>query len=161
MRAVSKKKPKIPDNTIAVTRKARHDCALEDTLEAGLVLQGWEVKSLRAGRLSLQEAYVVIRRGEAWLIGANIAPLPSASTHVVADPVRTRKLLLHGKELARLAGSADREGYTLVPLQMYWKRGRAKLKIGLGKGKKQHDKRESKKQQDWQRQKERLLKHRA
>ncbi len=161
MRAVSKKKPKVPDNTIGVNRKARHDFAVEETLEAGLVLEGWEVKSLRAGRLSLQEAYVVIRRGEAWLIGANIAPLPSASTHVVADPVRTRKLLLQGRELARLGGSADREGYTLVPLQMYWKRGRAKLKIGLGKGKKQHDKREAKKQQDWQRQKERLLKHRA
>lgn len=161
MRAVSKKKPKIPSNVIAVNRKARHDFALEDTFEAGLALQGWEVKSLRSGRLSLQEAYVVVRRGEAWLIGANIPPLPSASTHVNPDPVRTRKLLLHKAELNRLTGATDREGYTLVPLQMYWKRGRAKLQIGLGKGKKKHDKRETKKQQDWNRQKERLLKHKV
>jgi SsrA-binding protein len=161
MRAVSKKKPKAPSNVSPSTGRPRHDFALEDTFEAGLVLEGWEVKSLRAGRLSLQEAYVVIRRGQAWLIGANIPPLPSASTHVHPDPVRTRKLLLHKAELNRLAGATEREGYTLVPLQMYWKRGRAKLQIGLGKGKKKHDKRETKKQQDWNRQKERLLKHKV
>ncbi|MEX0732940.1 MAG: SsrA-binding protein SmpB [Aquisalimonadaceae bacterium] len=158
---MSKKKPNAGSNVIAVNKKSRHDFFIEDTLEAGLALEGWEVKSLRAGRLSLAEGYVVVRRGEVWLIGSNVQPLPSASTHVVPDPARTRKLLLHGKEIARLTGSADREGYTLVPLRMYWKRGRAKLEIGLGKGKKKYDKRETQKQHDWQRQKERLLKHRA
>lgn len=161
MRGVSKKKPQADSNVIAVNKKSRYDFFIEDTLEAGLSLQGWEVKSLRAGRVSLTEAYVVIRRGETWLLGGNIQPLPSASTHVVPEPGRTRKLLLHRREIARLTGSADREGYTLVPLRMYWKRGKAKLAIGLGKGKKKYDKRETKKQQDWQRQKERLLKHKA
>lgn len=161
MRRVSKKKPKSDTNVIAVNRKSRHDYFIEESLEAGLALQGWEVKSLRAGRASLAEGYVIVRRGEAWLIGSNIQPLTSASTHVHADPTRTRKLLLHNREIARLTGSADREGYTLIPLRMYWKRGKAKLEIGLGKGKKKYDKRETKKQQDWQRQKERLLKHRV
>ena len=161
MRRVSKKKPKDSSSVIAVNRKARHDYFIEETIEAGLVLEGWEVKSLRAGRLSLAEGYVVIRRGEAWLLGANIPPLPSASTHVTPDPTRTRKLLLHGRELARLTGAADREGYTLIPLKMYWKRGRAKLEVGLGKGKKKHDKRETQKKHDWARQKERILKHRV
>ncbi len=161
MRRVSKNKPKHESNVIAVNRKSRHDYFIEETVEAGLVLEGWEVKSLRAGRVSLAEGYVVMRRGEAWLIGGNIQPLSSASTHVACDPVRTRKLLLHAKEIARLTGAADREGYTLVPLKMHWRRGRAKLDIGLAKGKKNYDKRETQKQQDWKRQKERLLKHRV
>lgn len=147
-----------PSSTIAVNRRARHDYQIEETLEAGLSLEGWEVKSLRAGRLSLQEGYVVVRGGEAFLIGANITPLPTASTHIHPDPTRTRKLLLHRRELSRLVGSADREGYTLIPLNMHWKRGRAKLEIGLGKGKKKVDKRADKKEHDWKRQKERLLK---
>ncbi len=161
MRAVSKKKSKTPDNVVAVNRKARFEYAIEETLEAGIELRGWEVKSLRSGRLNLQEGYVLFKGGQAYLFGANIPPLPSASTHVQADPIRTRKLLLHAKEIARLSGAAAREGYSVIPLQVHWKRGRAKLLIGLGKGKKKFDKREDKKQQDWQRQKERLLKHKV
>lgn len=164
MRAVSKKasKKKTSDsNVIAVNRKARHEFFIEETFEAGIALEGWEVKSLRAGRANIQEAYVVIRRRQAWLIGANFPPLPSASTHVRPEPTRTRKLLLHRRELARLIGATERQGYTLIPLQLYWKRGLAKLAIGLAKGKQKQDKRETKKQQDWQRQKERLLKHKV
>lgn len=164
MRAVSKKasKKKTGDsNVIAVNRKARHEFFIEETFEAGIALEGWEVKSLRAGRANVQEAYVVIRRRQAWLIGANFPPLPSASTHIRPEPTRTRKLLLHRRELARLIGATERQGYTLVPLQLYWKRGLAKLAIGLAKGKQKQDKRETKKQQDWQRQKERLLKHKV
>lgn len=155
-----KKKPQ-GGATIAVNRRARHDFSIEDSFEAGLALQGWEVKSLRAGRASLQEAYVVMRNGEAWLIGANISPLPTASTHITPDPVRTRKLLLHRHELNRLIGHTERQGYTLIPLDLHWKRGRAKLTVGLAKGKKLHDKRATLKEQDWQRQKARLLKSRG
>ena len=164
MRAVSKKsgKKRTDDsNVIAINRKARHEFFIEETFEAGIALEGWEVKSLRSGRANLQEGYVVIRRRQAWLIGANFPPLPSASTHVKPDPTRTRKLLLHRRELARLIGATERQGYTLVPLKLYWKRGLAKLEIGLAKGKQKQDKRETKKQQDWQRQKERLLKHKV
>lgn len=163
MRAVNKKTSKKTDdsNVIAVNRRARHEYFIEDNFEAGLALEGWEVKSLRSGRVNLQEGYVVIRRNQAWLIGANIPPLPTASTHVKPDPTRTRKLLLHRREIARLMGATQQQGYTLVPLKLYWKRGLAKLAIGLAKGKQKHDKRETKKQQDWQRQKERLLKHRV
>lgn len=164
MRRVSKKsgKKKPSDsNVIAVNRKARFEFFIEETYEAGLALEGWEVKSLRAGRANIQEAYVVVRRRQAWLIGANFPPLPSASTHVRPEPTRTRKLLLHRRELAHLIGSTEQRGYTLIPLQLYWKRGLAKLAIGLAKGKQKQDKRESKKQQDWQRQKERLLKHKV
>ncbi len=146
--------------TIAVNRRARHDYFIEERLEAGLALEGWEVKSLRAGRVSLQEAYVVIRAAEAWLVGANITPLQTASTHIKPDPTRSRKLLLHATELSRLIGSTERAGYTLVPLDLHWKRGRAKLEVGLAKGKKQYDKRADQKEQDWQRQKQRLLKSR-
>lgn len=145
--------------TIAENRKARHDYFIEDTLEAGLVLEGWEVKSLREGRGNIQEGYAIIRNGEAWLVRANFSPLPSASTHVSPDPVRSRKLLLGRRELDRLVGALEREGYTLVPLSLYWSRGRAKLALGLAKGKKQHDKRASKKEEDWQRQRQRLLRH--
>ena len=145
------------ERTIAENRKARHDYFIEENLEAGLALQGWEVKSLREGRANLTEGYAVIRGGEAWLVGANFAPLTSASTHVTADPVRSRKLLLKRRELDRLIGAVEREGYTLVPLSLYWKKGRAKLALGLAKGKKQHDKRADSKERDWERQRQRLL----
>lgn len=143
---------------IALNKKARHDYFIEERFEAGLALEGWEVKSLRAGRAQVTESYVHLRDGEAWLLGAHITPLNTASTHVHADPTRTRKLLLHRHELDRLVGAVERKGFTLVPLDLHWKRGRAKIEIGLAKGKKQHDKRETKKARDWQRQKARILK---
>lgn len=146
--------------TIAENRKARHDYFIEDRYEAGLALEGWEVKSLRAGRAQLKEAYVYLRNGEAFLFGAHFSPLTSASTHVHADPTRTRKLLLHRHQLDHLLGAVERRGYTIVPLDMHWKQGRAKLEIGLAKGKKQHDKRATDKDRDWQREKARLLKKR-
>ena len=154
----AKKKNKASGNTIALNRKARHEFKIEENYEAGMVLEGWEVKSLRAGRGSLQEAYCVIRNGEAWLLGANFTPAPGTSTHVDPDPRRTRKLLLHDHELRKLVGLTEQKGYTLIPLAMYWKRGRAKLEIGLAKGKKQHDKRAVEKERDWQRDKARILK---
>jgi SsrA-binding protein len=142
---------------IAENRKARFDYFIEERFEAGMALQGWEVKAMRAGRAQLKEAYVYLRGGEAFLIGAHLSPLPTTSTHVTADPVRTRKLLLHHSELQRLIGAVERRGYTLVPLELYWKSGRAKLQLGLAKGKKQHDKRAVEKERDWQRDKARLL----
>jgi SsrA-binding protein len=150
-------KPDTPPSLIAENRKARFDYFIEDRYEAGLALQGWEVKAMRAGRAQLKEAYVYLRGGEAFLIGAHLAPLPAASTHVTADPVRTRKLLMHRHELQHLIGAVERRGYTLVPLELYWKSGRAKLRVGLAKGKKQHDKRATEKDRDWQRDKARLL----
>jgi SsrA-binding protein len=143
---------------IAENRKARFEYFIEERYEAGLVLQGWEVKAMRAGRAQLAEAYVYLRNGEAFMTGAHISPLPSTSSHVVADPVRTRKLLLNHSELKGLIGAVERKGYTLVPLELYWKNGRAKLQVGLAKGKKQHDKRAVDKDRDWQRDKARLLK---
>lgn len=143
---------------IAVNKKARHDYFIEDTFEAGLALEGWEVKSLRDGRAQLTESYVHIRAGEAWLFGAHVSPLKTVSTHFKADPTRTRKLLLHRVELDRLIGAVERKGYTLVPLNLHWARGKAKLQVGLAKGKKQHDKRATQKDRDWQRQKARILK---
>ncbi|MFZ0788610.1 MAG: SsrA-binding protein SmpB [Chromatiaceae bacterium] len=145
-------------STIALNKKAGHDYYIEQRIEAGMVLEGWEVKSLRAGRVQVKESYVKILHGEAFLIGAHISPLPTASTHISPDPTRTRKLLLQRSELHRLIGQTERAGYTLVPTAMYWKRGRAKLEIGLAKGKKLHDKRASEKDKDWQREKERLFK---
>ncbi|MGH8150286.1 MAG: SsrA-binding protein SmpB [Steroidobacteraceae bacterium] len=142
---------------IAENRKARFDYFIEDRYEAGLALQGWEVKAMRAGRAQLKESYVYLRAGEAFLIGAHISPLPTTSTHVVADPVRTRKLLLHRSQLQHLIGAVERRGYTLVPLELYWKGGRAKIEVGLAKGKKQHDKRAVQKERDWQRDKARIL----
>ncbi len=142
---------------IAENRKARYDYFIEERYEAGLALQGWEVKAMRAGRAQLKEAYVYLRGGEAFLIGAHISPLPSASTHLIADPVRTRKLLLNRSELQALIGLVERRGYTLVPLELYWKSGRAKLRVGLAKGKKQHDKRAAEKDRDWERDRARLL----
>jgi SsrA-binding protein len=156
--AHKQKSQKDPKRTIAENRKARHDYFIEDNIEAGIELEGWEVKSLRAGRGNLTEAYAILKGGEAWLVGAHIAPLLSASTHVRTDPIRTRKLLLHRRELDRLIGAVERKGYTLVPLSLYWQRGRTKLDLGLAKGKKQHDKRAVEKDRDWQRQKERMLK---
>jgi SsrA-binding protein len=150
-------KPDTPPSLIAENRKARFDYFIEERYEAGLALQGWEVKAMRAGRAQLKEAYVYLRGGEAFLIGAHMAPLPAASTHVTADPVRTRKLLMHRHELQHLIGAVERRGYTLVPLELYWKSGRAKLRVGLAKGKKQHDKRATEKDRDWQRDKARLL----
>jgi SsrA-binding protein len=157
---MSKKKLKKPaGNMIAVNRRARHDYFIEDRFEAGLALEGWEVKSLRAGNAQLTEAYVNLKKGEAWLVGAHFSPLKTASTHIKADPTRARKLLMHRHELDRLTGAVERKGYALIPLDLHWHKGRAKLSIGLGKGKKQHDKRSDRKDRDWQRQKERILKH--
>lgn len=156
---MSKKSPSKESATIAENRKARHDYFIEETYEAGLSLQGWEVKSLRAGRVQLKEAYVFVKDAEAYLFGAHVSALPTASTHVVADPIRTRKLLLNRSELNRLVGAVERRGYTLVPIELYWKGGRAKLRIGLAKGKKEHDKRAASKDRDWQREKSRLMKH--
>jgi SsrA-binding protein len=150
---------KSPAATIALNKRARFDYFIEERFEAGLALQGWEVKSLRASKAQITEGYVLIKGGEAWLLGAHVAPLNTASTHIHPDPTRTRKLLLNRAELDRLAGAVERKGYTLVPLVLYWKRGRAKLEIGLAKGKKLHDKRATEKARDWQRQKERLLRH--
>ena len=147
------------DRTIAVNRKARHDYFIEDNYEAGLALEGWEVKSLRAGRGNLTESYAIVRNGEIFLLGAHISPLPSASTHLQADPTRTRKMLLNRREIDRLIGAVERKGYTLVPLSLYWQRGRVKLDLGLAKGKKQHDKRADSKDRDWQRQRARIMKN--
>lgn len=155
----SKKANKQTDNTIALNRQATHEYFIEEQFEAGLVLEGWEVKSLREGRVQLKESYVEIKRGEAWLAGAHISPLLSASTHVNPDAVRRKKLLLHRRELNRLIGSVERKGFTLIPLAMYWVKSRAKLKIGLAKGKKLHDKRTAAKDKDWQREKARIMKH--
>lgn len=154
----AKKKPDKTNTGIAANRKARFDYFIEDTYEAGLVLQGWEVKSLRAGRAQLKEAYVFIKNNEAFLFGAHISALPTASTHFVPDPVRTRKLLLNRAELEQLANAVDRKGYTIVPLELYWKKGNAKLRIGLAKGKQDHDKRNTEKDRDWQREKSRVMK---
>jgi len=155
---MSKSKPD-HSNIIAVNRKARHDYFIEERLEAGLSLEGWEVKSLRDGRAQLTESYVNIRNGEAWLIGAHFSPLTTTSTHIHADSTRSRKLLLHRGQLDRLVGAVERKGYALVPLDLHWSKGRVKLEIGLVRGKKQHDKRAASKERDWARQKERILKH--
>ncbi len=153
-------KEKNSDKPIAENRKARFDYFIEDRYVAGLALQGWEVKALRAGRANLTEAYVYLRGGEAFLIGAHVTPLNTTSTHVQADPTRTRKLLLNRRELDQLVGAVERKGYTIVPLDLHWDSGRAKLAIGLAKGKKQHDKRAVEKDRDWQRDKQRVLKRR-
>jgi len=143
---------------IAVNKKARFDFFIEDKLQAGLVLEGWEVKSLRAGRVQITESHVSIHKSEAWLLGAHITPLATASTHIQPNPIRRRKLLLNRNELDKLIGAVERKGYTLVPLNLHWSKGRAKLDIGLAKGKKMHDKRETKKDQDWKREQGRIMK---
>jgi len=145
-------------STIALNKKASHDYHIEERYEAGIALLGWEVKALRAGRLQLKESYVKILHAEAFLVGAHVSPLPTASTHVDPDPVRNRKLLLQRTQLNKLVGLTERAGYTLVPTAMYWKQGRAKLEVGLAKGKKLHDKRADEKDKDWQREKERIFK---
>jgi SsrA-binding protein len=155
---MAKKKPTEPSASIAENRKARHEYAVEETYEAGIALQGWEVKSLRAGRAQIKEAYAFVKDGEAFLYGAHISALPTASTHIIPDPIRTRKLLLNRAELNRLIGAVERRGYTLVPLELYWKNGLAKLRLALAKGKQEHDKRATSKDRDWQREKSRLLK---
>lgn len=157
-RMSKKKKSGADDRSIAVNKKARHDYFIEEQVEAGIVLEGWEVKSLREKRVQLNESYVLVKEGEIWLFGAHVAPLPTASTHISPDPVRTRKLLLHRKEIANLIGTVERKGYTLVPLSLYWKHGRAKLEVGLARGKKQYDKRQTEKERDWNRDRQRLLK---
>jgi len=144
--------------SIIENKKAFYDYFIEDRYEAGMVLHGWEVKSIRAGRAQLKEAYVIIKRGEVFLFGAHISPLLSASTHVSPDPTRTRKLLLHSEEIKKLIGKVDQAGYTLVPLNLHYAKGRIKCEIGLAKGKKQHDKRETEKQRDWQREKQSIMK---
>ncbi len=156
--AKKKNKTSTSSSTIALNKKARHDYFVTERFEAGIALEGWEVKSLRAGRIQLRDSYVLIKDNEAWLLGALITPLPTASTHIHPDPTRTRKLLLHRSELDKLIGAVERKGFTIVPLAMYWKRGRAKVEIGLAKGKQAHDKRAVQKERDWQRQKARLLK---
>ncbi len=147
--------------SIAENKKAFHDYFVEERFEAGLVLEGWEVKAIRAGRVQIKEAYVVLRNGEVYLIGCHISPLPTASTHIKPDPVRTRKLLLHATEISKLIGKVERAGYALVPLDLHYSKGRIKLSIGLAHGKKQHDKRESEKKRDWEREKQRLMRTKA
>jgi len=144
--------------SIVHNRKASHDYFIEQRFEAGIALEGWEVKAIRAGRAQLKEAYVIVSNGELFLIGSHISPLLAASTHFVPDPVRTRKLLLHAREISQLIGSVERAGYTLVPLDLHFKKGLIKLEVGLAKGKKQHDKREAQKDREWRREQQRLLK---
>jgi SsrA-binding protein len=143
--------------SIVQNRKAFHDYFVEERFEAGIALEGWEVKAIRAGRAQIKEAYVIVNNGEIFLIGCHISPLPTASTHFTPDPVRTRKLLLHAREISRLIGSVERAGYALLPLDMHYKDGRIKVEIGLAKGKKQYDKRRDEKEKDWRREQQRLM----
>ena len=148
-----------PDSsTIVANKKARFDYFIENEYEAGLVLEGWEIKSLRAGRVNLSDSHVIVKHGEAFLLGAQIQPLSTASTHIHPDPIRTRKLLLHRRELNQLIGSVERQGYTLIPLKMYWSRNKIKLKVALAKGKKTYDKRTTIKDRDWERDRSRIMK---
>jgi len=147
-----------PDHTIALNRKASHDYFLETHYEAGMELMGWELKSIRQGRVNLKESYVLIKQGQAWILGMHISPLASASTHIAVDPTRTRRLLLHRKELRKLIGATQRDGYTIVIQSLYWKRQWIKANIALAKGKQAHDKRAAEKSRDWQREKAQLLK---
>ena len=146
--------------TIALNKRARYEYAIEDRMEAGLALEGWEVKSLRDGRVQFADSYVLLKDNEAYLFGTTINPLPTVSTHITPDPMRTRKLLLHRRQIDQLIGAVDRKGYTVVPTAMYWSRGKVKVEIGMAKGKKQHDKRKVVKDRDWEREKGRLMKHR-
>lgn len=145
--------------TLAANKKALHEYFIEERFEAGLVLEGWEVKAIRGGRAQIKEAYILLRDEQPWLIGAHISPLETASTHIRPDPTRTRKLLLHGAQIRTLIGKVERAGYTLVPLDLHFSRGRIKLTIGLARGKKQYDKREADKSRDWQREKQRLMRN--
>jgi SsrA-binding protein len=156
--AKKKKKKGHGGKTIALNKVARHEYFIQDTYEAGLVLEGWEVKSLREGKVQMKESYVLLKKGEAWLFGMHISPLLSASTHVNPDPTRTRKLLLHAQEISRLQAAVERKGLTVVPLAIYWKKNRVKAEIAVAKGKQLHDKRAVSKERDWNIQKQRLLK---
>ena len=156
---MTKKKVKPGSNTIALNKRARHDYFIEDEIEAGLELQGWEVKSMRAGKANISDSYVIFKNGEAFLFGASIQPLNVASTLIVCDPTRTRKLLLNKRELASLFGKANRDGFSIVALSLYWKSAWAKVKIGLAKGKKQHDKRDDIKEREWKVTKDRIMKN--
>ena len=147
--------------SIVDNKKAFHDYFIEERYEAGLVLEGWEVKAIRAGRANIKEAYVILKGAEPFVIGMHISALPTASTHVKPDPTRSRKLLLNAKEISKLIGQVEQRGYTLVPLDLHYTKGRVKLQIGLAKGKKQYDKRETEKERDWQREQQRLMRHRA
>lgn len=151
-------KKKNGSSTIAVNKRARFEYHIEERIEAGIALEGWEVKALREGRVQFADSYVLLKDNEAWLFGCQINPLPTVSTHVTPDPVRTRKLLLHRREIDRLVGAVDRRGYTVIPTAMYWSHGRAKVEIGMAKGKQQHDKRKTQKDRDWERQKGRIMK---
>ena len=152
------KKPKVSSNTIVLNKKARHDYFIEQTLEAGVSLEGWEVKSLRENKVQIKESYVILKNNEMFLFGAHISALQSASTHVKTDPIRSRKLLLNRIEINRLKEKIEQKGATVVPLKMYWKKGRVKLEIGVAKGKKDYDKRQDAKAKDWKRDKQRTLK---
>lgn len=156
---MTKKKVKLGSNTIALNKRARHDYFIEDEIEAGLELQGWEVKSMRAGKVNISDSYVIFKNGEAFLFGSMIQPLSVASTHIVCDPSRTRKLLLKQRELDSLFGKTNRDGFTLIALSLYWKGAWAKIKIGLAKGKKQHDKRDDIKEREWRVTKDRIMKN--
>lgn len=145
--------------SISQNRKAFHDYFIEEQIEAGLCLEGWEVKSIRAGRVQLKEAYIHWKKGAFWLVGSHISALPTASTHINPDPVRPRKLLLNAGEIRKLIGKVERSGYTLVPLNLHFKKGWIKAEVGLAKGKKQHDKRQSEKEREWKREKQRVLKN--
>lgn len=147
--------------SIVQNKKAFHDYFIEERFEAGIALEGWEVKAIRAGRVQIKEAYVIVSHGELFLIGSHISPLPAASTHITPDPTRTRKLLLHASEINRLVGSVERAGYTLLPLDMHYKNGRVKVEIGLAKGKRQYDKRQDEKEKAWRREQQRLLRIKA
>ena len=154
-----KKQSKQSSNTIALNKKARHEYFLEDKFEAGMSLQGWEIKSIRSGKVNLSESHVFLKDGQAYVTNCQIQPLESASSHVISDPNRTKKLLLHKRELNKLIGSVERQGYTIVATAMYWKKCWVKLEIYLAKGKQSHDKRDTLKDRDWQRQKARVMKH--
>jgi SsrA-binding protein len=151
-------RPSQGHKAIAVNKRARFEYQIEERLEAGIALEGWEVKALREGRVQFADSYVLLKDREAFLFGCQISPLPTVSTHVSPDPIRTRKLLLHRRQIDQLFGAVDRKGYTLIPTAMYWSRGRAKVEIGLAKGKRQHDKRKAEKDRDWEREKGRILK---
>ncbi len=151
--------PNTSDSSIVFNRKAGFEYFIENQYEAGLVLEGWEVKSLRAGKINISDAHIIIKYGEAFLLGAQIQPLQTASTHIIADPMRTRKLLLNRKELNSLIGGVERQGYTIVPLSLYWKNNKIKIKIALAKGKKEHDKRDTIKDREWQRDRSRIMKN--
>jgi len=153
-------KPQKGESSIAQNKKARFDYFIEDRLEAGLVLNRWEVKSARAGKAQITDSFVILREGEAWLLGSHITPLNTVSTHVTADPKRIRKLLLNRREIDRLTGLVERKGYTLVALELYWSKNRVKLAVGLARGKKQHDKRDTEKDRDWQRDRARVMRAR-